>query len=338
MKNNYDITNNDNWFRTAKKGIMIHWGLYSYFGGEYNGKQCDNYAEWIQSYFKIPNKTLEKIASIFNPLKFNADNLASFAKEHGYKYIIFTAKHHEGFAMFHSKIDKYNVVDASPYHRDILMDLANACKKFGIKLGIYYSQDIDWHERNGGGFKTPVENCAGSSWDNNWDYKDKNKDFDEYFYSKSLPQIKELMTNYGEIAVAWFDMPLTLTIKQSKEIYDVVKKYQPNCLINSRLGNGFYDYVSFGDNEIPDSVKELNNCTNFNDINGLKPSPKNLYECCCTLNQSWGFTKHPKWKDISTLKEDMKKANKIGANFLINIGIDFDGNIPDKALELLSNL
>ena len=146
------------------------------------------------------------------------------------------------------------------------------------------------------------------------------------------------MTNYGEIATAWFDMPLTLTSKQSKEIYDLVKKYQPNCLINSRLGNGCYDYVSFGDNEIPDSITQLDSCTDFNSINGLKPSPTNLYECCCTLNQSWGFTKFPQWKDIQTLKENLKKANKIRANFLINIGIDFNGKIPDKAIELLSKL
>lgn len=330
---------NAEWFKNAKKGIMIHWGLYSYFGGEYSGQYSSNYAEWIQSFFRISNAEMEKVALKFNPVNFNAENLVKFAKENEFKYIVFTAKHHEGFAMYESKVDDFNIVYKSPYKKDILKEFEDACRKYGIKLGIYYSQDLDWHEKNGGGFNTKPLDCAGTAWNNNWDFKNDGRNFDEYFYRKSLPQIKELMTNYGEIAIAWFDIPFTLTEKQSKEIYDVVKKYQPNCLINSRLGNSYYDYVSFGDNEIPNSIEELQTkITGYNDINGSKPSPNKLYECCCTLNQSWGYTKHPIWKDIGDLRTYMRKANNVGANFLINIGIDFNGDIPKEATELLKKL
>lgn len=327
------------WFLKAKKGLMIHWGLYSYFGGEYRGKKSCNYAEWIQSYFKISNKEMKKIANKFNPIYFDSESLVKFAKDNGFKYIVFTAKHHEGFAMFDSEVDEYNIVKATPYKKDILKDLACACKKYNIKLGIYYSQDLDWHEKNGGGYKTKPINCAGTSWSNNWDFSDEDKDFNEYFYRKSLPQIKELMTKYGDIWIAWFDIPFTLTKKQSQEIYNLIKKYQPQCLINSRLGNGFYDYVSFGDNEIPNSKEEFERViTDYNDINGSKPCPNKLYECCCTLNQSWGYTKYPKWKDINQLKINIKKANKIGANILLNIGIDFFGKISQDAINILTNL
>jgi alpha-L-fucosidase len=327
------------WFKNAKKGLMIHWGLYSVFGGQYNGRIGSNYSEWVQSFFKISCKEMEKVASTFNPINFNADNWVKFAKDNGFQYIIFTAKHHDGFAMFNSKVDHYNIYESTPFKRDIVKELADSCKKFDVKFGIYYSQDLDWHEKNGGGFNTPIIDCAGSSWCNNWDFNDKDKNFDEYFYKKSLPQIEELMKNYGEIAIAWFDIPFTLSKKQSKEIYDLVKLYQPNCLINSRLGNGLYDYVSFGDNQIPNSYGELTHINSKeNDINGVKFSPYNLYEACCTLNQSWGFTKNPKWKSVKELTTNKQKANSLGINYLINIGADEFGNLPENALNILKNL
>ncbi len=318
---------------------MIHWGLYSVFGGEYEGKIGCNYAEWVQSYFKIPNKEMEKIAKKFNPIKFNAYDWVQFAKENGFKYIIFTAKHHDGFAMFNSQVDDYNICKATPFRRDVVKELANACNELGVRFGIYYSQDLDWHEENGGGFNTVVSDCAGSSWNNNWDFDEDYKNFDEYFYKKSLPQIRELMMNYGDIAIAWFDIPFTLSKKQSKEIYDLVKKYQPNCLINSRLGNGVYDYVSFGDNEMPNSSEELKKINSRdNDINGVKSSPFNLYEACCTLNQSWGYTKHPNWKEINTLRHNKQRANSLGINFLVNVGPDEFGDFSEEAKELLIKL
>src|SRR5574344_1455028 len=228
--------NNVEWFKNAKYGMMIHWGLYSIFGGQFEGENSSSYAEWIQSYFRIPNKKMEKLAKKWNPNDFDAKKIVHFAKTNGMKYIIITAKHHDGFAMYKSNIDKYNIFDFTLLKRDIIKELSNECKIEGIKFGLYYSQDIDWHEQNGGGYLTKVENCAGTSWDNNWDFPNqKEKDFNKYFVKKVIPQIKELLTYYGEISLLWFDMPLTLSIEQSKEIYNMCKKYQPNCLINSRL-------------------------------------------------------------------------------------------------------
>lgn len=328
-----------NWFKNAKYGLMIHFGLYSVLGGEYNKQKSCNYAEWIQSYFRISNTEMENIAKNFNPKKFNADKWVKFACKCGFKYIIFTAKHHDGFCLFKSNVDKYNVVDFSKYGTDIVLELSNACKKYGMKLGLYYSQDLDWHEKNGGGFKTKVIDCAGSSWHNNWDFSDSHRNFNEYFYKKSLPQIKELLTNYGEISIFWFDIPFTLTKKQSKEIYELVKTYQPDCLINSRLGNGYYDYVSFGDNEIPASAYALANINSqLNDINGVKYSPSGLYEVCQSLNQSWGYTKFPKWKSLEELKSNKRKCENLNINYLINFGPDAKGNFTRDAKKLLKKL
>lgn len=330
---------NFDWFKNAKYGLFIHFGLYSSLGGEYKGKKCGNYAEWIQSYFRISNSEMLDIAKKFNPSKFDAHKWVMFAKENGFQYIVFTAKHHDGFAMFDSKISDYNIVSQTPFKRDILKELSEECKKEGIKLGIYYSQDLDWHEKNGGGYNTPSIDCAGTSWTNDWDFNNNEKDFNLYFREKCLPQIKELMTGYGKISIAWFDIPFTLTKSQSEEIYNLVKRYQPNCLINSRLGNGKYDYVSFGDNEIPTSKDVLSDInSNDNEINGIKYSKFGLYEVCQTLNQSWGYIKYPKWKDLKILKCNKDLCEKLKINYLVNIGPDGDGRFPPKSKEILTKL
>ena len=330
--------NNVDWFKKAKYGLFIHFGLYSSFEGEYKGVKSSNYAEWIQSYFRISNNEMKKVASEFNPKNLDVKEWVSFAVSNGFKYIVFTTKHHEGFAMFDSKVSDYNIVN-TPFNRDILKELAIECKEQGIKLGIYYSQDLDWYEKDGGGYNTVNEDCAGSSWCNDWDYENNSKNFNNYFYNKCLPQIKEIMTNYGDIGIAWFDIPFTLSKDQSQEIYDLVKKYQPTCLINSRLGNGIYDYVSFGDNEIPLSKEDLKNINSRdNDLNGVKESKNSLYEVCQTLNQSWGYTKFAKWKNIDLLKENKNKIDDLEINLLINIGPNKEGEFPEEAKNLIVNL
>ena len=331
--------NNFDWFKEAKYGLFIHFGLYSMLGGEYKGKKCGNYAEWIQSNLRIGNKDMVDIAKKFNPQKFNAKEWVTFAKDCGFGYIVFTTKHHDGFAMFDSKVSDYNIVSKTNFKRDLLKELSDECKKQGVKLGIYYSQDLDWHEKDGGGYDTPVVDCAGTAWTNDWDFENKDKDFNQYFHEKCLPQIKEIMTNYGEISIAWFDIPFTLSKSQSEEIYNLVKTYQPNCLINSRLGNGKYDYVSFGDNEIPSSKEELRLINSKdNDINGVKHSKHGLYEVCQTLNQSWGYTKYPIWKDLKQLRSNKEKCEKLQINYLVNIGPDGDGCFPKEAKVLLKDL
>ncbi|MGQ2376330.1 alpha-L-fucosidase [Companilactobacillus zhachilii] len=331
------MNENMKWFKEAKYGMMIHWGLYSLLAGEYDGRSSSNYAEWIQSKLQIPNAEYEKLTEAFNPIYFDADKIVNLAKNVGMSYLVVTTKHHDGFAMYKSEVDKYNIVDSTPFHRDIIKELADACKKAGLKFGIYYSQDLDWHDYNGGGYKSNDIETAGTTWDNSWDFTGE-KDYDICFENKIMPQIEELMTNYGEISTAWFDVPMTLTESQSKCIYDTVKKLQPNCLINSRLGNGEYDYVSLGDNEIPETTEVTENGAevDYNAVDGLKPSPNGLYETAGTMNDSWGFSYHDQnWKAPEDIYKYKKHLNGLGINYLLNVGLDGLGRIPMNSIDNL---
>lgn len=328
------MNKNIEWFKNAKFGMMIHWGLYSLLAGEYKGEKMDTYAEWIQSKFQIPNAEYEQLAKAFCPIYFDADEIVKFARSCGMQYLVVTTKHHDGFAMYHTKVDSYNVVDATPFHRDVIKELADACKKANIKFGIYYSQDLDWHEEHGGGYLSNTLESAGTTWDNSWDFVG-DKNFDLCFEKKIVPQIEELMTNYGEIALAWFDVPMTLSEQQSQKIYDTVKQLQPNCLINSRLGNGIYDYVSLGDNEIPSEI-ELRQTVDYNAIDGWKPSKYGLYETAATLNHTWGFSYHDHNYQIGQKIYDTKQhLNRLGINYLLNVGLDGLGRIPLEAKQVL---
>ena len=326
------------WFKEAKYGMMVHWGLYSLLGGEYKGEKVSSYAEWAQTYFRIPNAEYEKLATAFNPVYLNADEWVRFAKECGMKYIVVTSKHHEGFAMFKSRADKFNVVDATPFGRDVMAELAEACYKYDMKLGLYYSQDLDWHEKNGGGYLSNHIPNAGTTWDNSWDFPDEaHKDFTECFENKIMPQVEEILTGYGDLCLIWFDVPMTINESQSRRIYEAVKKYQPNCLINSRLGNGAYDYVSLGDNEIPDKLEDTTGkAVDMNSIGGFKPSPYGLYETAATLNDTWGFSYHDhNWKTPEFIRSTREKLNGMGINYLINVGPDPLGRITADAQRIL---
>ncbi|MCQ2744723.1 MAG: alpha-L-fucosidase, partial [bacterium] len=291
------------------------------------------------SYFQIPNSEYEKLATAFNPVGFDAEEYVKFAKECGMQYIVLTSKHHDGFALYHSKCDKFNVYDATPFHRDILEEFSLACKKYGLKLGIYYSQDLDWHHPHGGGYNSNHMYNSGTTWDNSWDFKGE-KNFDICFNKKILPQIKEIMTNYGDICLAWFDVPMTISAQQSELIYKTVKELQPDCLINSRLGHGKYDYVSLGDNEIPEKMENVEDKDiDYRDIGGFKPSPYGLYESACTLNDTWGFSYYDKnWKSAENLSQNKAHLNSLGINYLLNVGPDPLGRIPMEARELLKNI
>ncbi len=327
-------------FRQAKYGLMLHFGLYSLLGGVYRGKRGPRYAEWTQCAMKIPNAEMETLAKVFNPIYFNADEICAFAKNCGMNYLVVTAKHHEGFALFHSKADDFNVVDASPFRRDIVKELADSCEKHGLKFGIYYSQVIDWHEKHGGGFGADPSEAAGDTWENSWDFPEKSeKNFEICFRKKILPQIEELMTGYGPIFTVWFDMPLDSTKEQSEEIYALVKRLQPGCLVNSRLGNGCYDFVSLGDNEIPEEIPDKVGSFDPNDIHGFKESPFGLYESACTLNGSWGYTTaYPGWKSPEKILETRLKLEKLGVNYLVNVGPDPLGRLPVEAVEILATV
>lgn len=324
------------WFR-GKNGMMVHWGLYSLLAGEYKGMRSCSYAEWIQSYCRIPNAEYSKLAEAFNPVYFNAEEWVKFAKDSGLEYLVVTSKHHDGFALFHSKVSPFNVVDATPFKRDVIGELAEASYKHNLKFGLYYSQDLDWHEQHGGGYLSDPKLCCGSAWDNNWDFPDASKkDFSICFNEKIMPQVEEILKNYGELCLIWFDVPMTINENQSRQIYEAIKRYQPNCLINSRLGNGAYDYVSLGDNEIPKQKIEVSaDGVNMNDINGFKPSPWGLYETAATLNDSWGFCSWDhNWRSAEQVAEIRNHLNSLGINYLLNVGPDGLGRIPVACQEI----
>ena len=330
---------NREFFAANNYGMMCHWGLYSLLGGEWNGKIVSNYAEWIQAHFAIPNAEYHKMASAFNPVFFNADEWMKLAKDVGMKYFVFTSKHHDGFAMFHSKVDKFNVVDATPYGRDIVAQFGEACYKHGIKMGLYYSQELDWSHPHGGGY-TNSDPCDGVTWENSWDFPDKSKkDFSICFEEKIKPQVTEILTNYGDIFMAWFDTPHTISPAQSLELNQLVKKLQPDCLINSRIGNGDYDYVSLNDNEIPPEAPPadlIEKGGDMNTLSGYKYSKYGLYETPATLNHSWGIKYSDNdWKTPEEVLRLKRHLNDKGVNYLLNVGPDSMGRIPVRSIEAL---
>jgi len=312
--------NNKEWFRQAKFGMMVHWGLYSLPAGEWNGQRMPLIGEWAQSYFRIPNQEYGKLAGVFNPILFDAEEWVRLAIDSGMQYLVVTSKHHDGFAMFRSAVDPYNIYDASPFHRDVIGELAEACQKHGLKLGLYYSQDLDWHEPNGGGYKHGHTNCDVMSWTNDWDYPDnERKNYTQCFERKIKPQVEEILRNYGDLCLIWFDTPLTVSPEQSTELYHLVKKYQPGCLINSRIGNGMGDYRSWGDNQIPDEFMK-----------------DGLFETPATLNDTWGYKSFDQnWKSAEEILRLKNHLNSRGINYLLNVGPDYLGRIPAPCQEIL---
>lgn len=314
---------NKQWFREAKFGMMIHFGLYSLLGGEWKGQQMDQIAEWIQSYFRIPNEEYHKLAEVFNPIYFDAEEWVREAKNAGMKYFVVTTKHHEGFALFHSKVDSFNVVDATPFKRDIIKELSEACQKYDMKFGIYYSQALDWSEFHANGHQIDELNCGCMSWGNDWDFpENEKKDYSVVYEKKIKPQVKELLTNYGDICLIWFDTPIGMPKEYSKELYEMVKKYQPDCLVNSRIGHDLYDYESAGDNEIPETEKW-----------------DRLFETPATLNDTWGYKSYDQnWKSAEEVLRIKKHLNERGINYLLNVGPDHLGRFPAKAVEILRKI
>ncbi|MDI3311453.1 MAG: alpha-L-fucosidase [Thermoanaerobacterium sp.] len=291
------------WWKEAKFGMFIHWGLYSHLAGEWKGIKTPHLGEWIMKHLNIPVEEYEKVAEEFNPTEFNAEEWVNLAKEAGMKYIVITAKHHDGFAMYHSKCSKYNIVDATPFKRDPMKELAEACGKKGIKLGFYYSQAQDWHHPDGYGYG-PVPN--------------EEKNFEKYLEEKCKPQLRELLTQYGEIGLIWFDTPMIMSPKHSQELVELVKSIQPNCLVNSRIGNGFGDYMSTGDNMIPALPY-------YGD-----------WEVPATLNDTWGYKKDDNnWKPPEKVIKLLVKINSRGGNYLLNVGPDGKGVIPKPSVDIL---
>ena len=296
------------WWRDARFGMFIHWGLYAVPAGEWNERPVPGLGEWIMNRAKIPVREYEQLAPQFNPVKFNADEWVAVAKNAGMKYIVITSKHHDGFAMFGSKASPYNIVDATPFHRDPLKELAAACKKAGLRLGFYYSQTQDWHESDAVG--------------NDWDFTDESKkNFTRYLEAKVKPQVRELLTHYGPIGLIWFDTPRNITKEQSEELVTLVHQLQPDCLVSGRVGHGVGDYDSAGDNQI--SVGKV----------------RRDWETPVTLNDTWGFKADDNnWKPASVLIRQLAQVASRGGNYLLNVGPTAEGLIPQPSVERLAEV
>ena len=292
------------WFREAKFGLFIHWGLYSIPAGEWKGQPIPGIGEWIMNRAKIPVAEYEQLAKQFNPVKFDAEAWVQMAQDAGMKYIVITSKHHDGFAMYHSAASPYNIYDATPFHRDPLKELAAACARHGIRFGFYYSQSQDWHEPNG----------AGNTWDFGADDK---KDYDQYLRGKAEPQVKELLTNYGPVCLIWFDTARMMTGDRGPRFLDIVHTLQPATLVDGRLGVAG-DYRSMGDNSIPNQVVQGD------------------WEVPATLNHTWGFKKDDTdWKTPEDLTFKLVDIVSKGGNYLLNVGPTSEGLIPQASQDNL---
>ena len=306
-------------FKDARFGLFVHWGLYALPGGVWQGRKMAYIGEWLQAKFRIPRAEYEQLAAQFNPVGFDAEQWVLTAKNAGMRYLVFTAKHHEGFAMYHSACDHFNIVDATPFGRDVLAELAAACHKHGLTLGLYYSQDLDWHDPDGGDPGPAFPKNFEMSWGNDWDFPDHQaKDFQRYFNGKVLPQVTELLTHYGPIGMVWFDCPMTLSRRDSERLAALVKQLQPECLINTRIGHGLGDYGSLGDNQLP-SVR----------LEGAWETPG-------TLNDTWGFKYDDQnWKTSREVVHLLAALAAKNTNYLLNVGPQPDGRFPPAAETIL---
>lgn len=295
----------------ARFGVIVHWGISSALGGLLDGERVEGLAEWIQFKARIPGTEYARLAGSFNPTNFNAREWVRMAHEAGARYFVYTAKHHDGFAMYHSAVSDYNIVDATPFGRDPLAELAQACAEYGIMLGLYYSQTIDWEDPDAVGPK-----C------NDWDFDPAQGDFHTYWRRKAMPQLRELLTDYGDIGLLWFDMPSGIPADCAREAYDLVRELQPAAVINSRLGGGVEaDYISMDDNY-------------FNNI-----LPSRDWETAATTNDSWGYAElGDGWKPVDGLCEALAYTVSRGGNLLLNIGPDATGAIPPQALDQFAGI
>ncbi len=250
----------EQWYTDAKFGAFIHFGVYSMLEGEYEGRGAGHrYSEWIQVSAKMPAAEYHAVATQFNPTEFDADEWAETFRDCGIRYVVITSKHHDGFALFDSMVSDYNIVDYTPFRRDIIKELSEACHKQGLKFGVYYSHAQDWDEPDAPYLNNKTTKVEMFHPDLPADFK---KDMDRYIMKKSLPQVEELVKNY-DLDLIWFDTPAGMTFERAKLFRDLVRKYRPDCLINSRIIHSgkakilqenleLFDYVSVGDKEVPD--------------------------------------------------------------------------------------
>jgi alpha-L-fucosidase len=308
------------WWSDARFGMFIHWGLYAQWGCHYpapGGTMLDGKSEHMMRHLRMPLAQYAKIAEVFNPGKFDADAWVRTAKAAGMKYLVITSKHHDGFAMWDSASSGYNVVQRTPFKRDVMGELAEACRRGGLKFGVYYSLGRDWEDPD---VPTTVK-ADGNRRSNDWDWPDETKkDFAKYFERKVKPQVRELLTNYGPIALLWFDTPEKITRPQSEELLRLIHSLQPDCIVNQRVGNRLGDY----------RVEEQN----VPDTGHTDP-----WETCMTLNRHWGYyAGDESWKSTEEVVRRFVDIASKGGNFLLNVGPTSEGLIPAGSVARLAEV
>jgi len=320
------------WWREARFGMFIHWGDYAQWAGMYKGHEVAHGGEWIMNRGKIPVAEYQAAAKTFNPVKYDADAWVRMAKDAGMKYIVITAKHHDGFAMFKSTASKWNIVDATPYGKDVLKPLAAACKKYGIKLGFYYSQAQDWNNPGG----AVARKVASEGWPNpdsakidaytqahagHWDPYQTSVTMADYIDRVAVPQVKELLTNYGDVAVLWWDTPTGMTDEYAEKL-NAVLALQPKIITNDRLKRPNFP----GDTKTPEQK-----------IPSLSELDGKDWETCMTMNGTWGYKSYDnKWKTPTTLIHNLVDIASKGGNYLLNVGPTPEGEFPQGSIDALA--
>ena len=294
-------------WESRKYSMFIHWGIYSELGGVWNGQQISRgLSEQIQAHAGIYSDTYSRVAKRFNPVNWNPDSVALLAKRAGMRSIVITSKHHDGFCMFHSKHTDFNVVDATPYQRDVLKELSEACARHGLKFGLYFSL-IDWHYPQA----SPISS-------HNSDYITP----EHFEFNKK--QITELLTNYGTVSELWFDMG-SQSFEQSLEMRQLVHLLQPDCMIGSRLGNDMGDFMVMGDNQEPSYI-----------IGAPWQSPASFF------HETWGYRSwQERGSEADKTREKLASLIRVcsrGGNFLLNIGPRGDGSVVEFEQNVLLNI
>jgi alpha-L-fucosidase len=308
------------WWRDARFGLFIHWGLYAIPAGEWKGKT--NYGEWIRHSAQIPIDVYDKFVGQFNPVKFHADEWVSLAKDAGMKYIVITSKHHDGFCLFDSKDTDFDVM-STPFKRDILKELSEACRKQGIRLCFYHSI-MDWHH---------PDYLPRRDWEK--DRSAAGAAFDRYvLYMKN--QLKDLLTNYGPLGVLWFDgeWESTWNEKYGRDLYQYVRSFQPDIIINNRVGASRSGMEGFSQGK--ESAGDFGTPEQQIPATGL---PGVDWETCMTMNDNWGYNSHDKnWKSAKDLIRMLADIASKGGNYLLNIGPTSEGMFPPESVERLREI
>ena len=299
------------WWREARFGLFIHWGVYSVPAGTYKGERIDGIGEWILLRAKIPIAEYKSYAQDFNPVHYDPKAWVKMAKDAGMKYIVITSKHHDGFALFDSKVTDWDIADASPYGKDLLKPLVEEAKKEGIKIGFYYSQAQDW--THPGGAKSGYK--EGEYWD-----EAHAGSFDDYLKEIAYPQAKEILTNY-DIDILWWDTPRWMN-KERAELLRPLIALRPGLITNNRLGGGYK-----GDSDTPEQHVPATG------IEGRD------WEVCMTMNHTWGYKSYDDdWKSTEDLLHKLIDIASKGGNFLLNVGPKPDGTIPQASIDRLAEI